>query len=58
MKLPRAWECYLELDQQARTQTALPEDGNPLGALVLTKLIEWYRRFEVGQFFFVSFVCA
>ena len=27
---------------------AVPEDGNPPGALVLMKLVEWYR-FEVGQ---------
>ena len=38
-------------------ETAVPEGGNPPGALVLTKLIEWYR-FEVGheKRFFVIFV--
>ena len=35
-------------------KTAVPEDGNPPGALVLTKLVEWYR-FEVGQFFLLPF---
>ena len=29
-------------------KTAVPDDGNPPGALVLTKLVEWYR-FEVGD---------
>ena len=29
-------------------KTAVPEDGMPPGALVLTKLVEWYR-FEVGH---------
>ena len=24
-------------------KTAVPEDGNPPGALVLTKVVEWYR---------------
>ena len=33
-------------------KTAVPEDGRPPGALVLTKLIEWYR-FEVGDDFFL-----
>ena len=28
--------------------TAVPADGRPPGALVLAKLVEWYR-FEVGQ---------
>ena len=32
-------------------KTAVPEDGNAPGALVLTKLVEWYR-FEVGDVFF------
>ena len=29
-------------------KTAVPDDGRPPGALVLTKLVGWYR-FKVGQ---------
>ena len=38
-------------------QTAVPEDGNPPRALVVTKLVEWYR-FEVGhkKVFFVTII--
>ena len=38
-------------------KTAVPEDGNPPGALVLTKLVQWYR-FEAGdeKSFFVIFL--
>ena len=38
-------------------KTAVPDDGNPPGALVLTKLTEWHR-FEVGRekVFFEIFV--
>ena len=37
-------------------KTAVTDDGNPPGALVLTKLVEWYR-FGVGdeKSFFVVF---
>ena len=42
---------------QKSVKTAVPDAGNPPGALVLTKLVEWYR-FEVGheKLFFVIFV--
>ena len=33
---------------QKSVKTAVPDDGNPPGALVSTKLVEWYR-FEVGR---------
>ena len=31
-----------------KVKTAVPDDGNPPGALVLTKLVEWHQ-FEVGD---------
>ena len=38
-------------------KTAVPEDGRPPGALVSTKLVEWYRL-EVEQIFFCCpFLC-
>ena len=33
---------------QKSLKTAVPDDGNPTRALVLTKLVEWYR-FELGH---------
>ena len=35
-------------------KTAVPDDGNRPGALVLTKLVEWYR-FVGGRPFFCKF---
>ena len=44
-------------DLQKMVKMAVPDDRNPPGALVLTKLVEWYR-FEVGhkKICFVIFV--
>ena len=49
---PKPWECgQVTCTSSAalptNQPTAAPEDGRPPGALVLTKLVEWYR-FEVG----------
>ena len=47
--------CFFEKS----VKTAVPEDGNPPGALVLTKLVEWYR-FGVGDensFFLICWYC-
>ena len=46
------WGCFFKKS----VKTAVPDVGNRNRALVLTKLVEWYR-FEVGreQLFFVIF---
>ena len=41
--------------QKKSVKTAVLDDRRPPGAVVLTKLVEWYR-FKVGHIFFVIFV--
>ena len=38
-------------------KTAVPEDGNPPGALVSTKLVEWYRFGAGDEKSFCDLLC-
>ena len=44
------WAIFWKICKKS-VKTAVPEDGNPPGALVFTKLIEWYCGKLPGSFF-------